>query len=266
MTNLNNKKTAMPSSKEFFSTGEAAEICSVTPDTVLKWIRAGKIPAKRTPGGHNRIPRRALLKFVEFERFRAGGRFSGSRFLYCWEYYSESGTILEGCRECIVYRSRSRRCYEMSSPPANEGHTGLFCKNSCDECEYYILMKDQKPSVLVVTDQSRLKASLERDSRGFDFDLRVADCEYRCSMLVEQFRPDYVIIDCALGTDRSLEFTRLLFEDPRIPCVRIILAGDSGELPGECVGMVFALIDRHFTARTLAELLGSPRTRSSNVS
>ena len=38
-----------------FTTGQAARLCSVTPDTVLKWIKAGRIEAQRTAGGHYRI-------------------------------------------------------------------------------------------------------------------------------------------------------------------------------------------------------------------
>jgi len=266
MDNQNSTKIVLLHSKELFSTGEAAVICSVTPDTVLKWVRAGKLPAQRTPGGHHRIPRSALMKLVESQHSKLDDRFAGNRLLFCWEYYSQAGTILEGCKNCVVFRSRSSRCYEMTSLPSSAGHSGLFCKNSCEECEYYALMKDQKPSALVVTDRSRLKTSLERDSANIDFNLRVADCEYRCSMLVEQFRPDYVIIDCALGADRTFEFTRLLFEDPRIPFVRIVLAGDRRELPPECEGMVFALIDRHFTVKTLSELIDNPRLQQTGTS
>jgi excisionase family DNA binding protein len=50
--------------REFITTGQAASLCSVTPDTVLKWIKAGKIPASRTPGGHYRISRSDVEQFI----------------------------------------------------------------------------------------------------------------------------------------------------------------------------------------------------------
>ena len=38
----------MAKMKRFLTTGQAAELCSVTPDTVLKWIRSGRLAAART--------------------------------------------------------------------------------------------------------------------------------------------------------------------------------------------------------------------------
>ena len=42
------------------STGKVAKLLSVTPDTVLKWIKNGQLPATRTAGGHYRIAQRDL--------------------------------------------------------------------------------------------------------------------------------------------------------------------------------------------------------------
>ncbi len=240
--------------KEYFSTGEAAVLCSVTPDTVLKWIRAGKLPATRTPGGHHRIPRNALVKLFGFEEGAPDVSFRGEPFRYCWEFNAKSGIIAEGCKDCIVYRSKTRRCYEVKNL-SNAGFVGLYCEGTCEECEYYKMVRDQHLNVLVVTDKSRLKDALERDSGGIDFNLRITDCEYRCSMLVEQFRPDYAIIDCSLGIERSYEFARFLYEDPRLPFVRIVLAGNQKKLPGGCDQIIHGLIDRHFTIETISGLI-----------
>ncbi|MBW1878690.1 MAG: helix-turn-helix domain-containing protein, partial [Deltaproteobacteria bacterium] len=40
---------------DHLSTGQAANLLSVTADTVLKWIKKGKIPATRTAGGPYRV-------------------------------------------------------------------------------------------------------------------------------------------------------------------------------------------------------------------
>ena len=47
------------------STGKVAKLRSVTPDTVLKWIKGGQLPAIRTAGGHYRIARRDLDGHLE---------------------------------------------------------------------------------------------------------------------------------------------------------------------------------------------------------
>jgi excisionase family DNA binding protein len=50
--------------KRFLTTGEIAAYCTVSHLTVTNWIRAGKLSASRTPGGHNRIRREDLLRFL----------------------------------------------------------------------------------------------------------------------------------------------------------------------------------------------------------
>lgn len=50
--------------KRFLTTGEIAQYCAVSHLTVTNWIRAGKLFASRTPGGHNRIRREDLLRFL----------------------------------------------------------------------------------------------------------------------------------------------------------------------------------------------------------
>ncbi len=121
------------------TTGEAAAIFDVDPDTVLRWIKSGEIPAIRTPGGHYRINRNVFLTKMIKEK-----NDTRSTLSYCWEYYSESGIMREACKECIVYKSRASRCYELSNLPAPIGHAKLFCSESCKDCQYFksILQSD----------------------------------------------------------------------------------------------------------------------------
>jgi excisionase family DNA binding protein len=55
---------AVKREKRFLTTGEIAQYCAVSHLTVTNWIRAGKLCASRTPGGHNRIRREDLLRFL----------------------------------------------------------------------------------------------------------------------------------------------------------------------------------------------------------
>jgi len=50
--------------KQSFSTSEVARYCHVTPDTIRKWAEAGRIRVFKTPGGHRRIRREDLLRFL----------------------------------------------------------------------------------------------------------------------------------------------------------------------------------------------------------
>ncbi len=252
--NTNNNK--LSSMNKYLSTGELAEMCSVTPDTVLKWIRAGKIPATRTPGGHHRIPRGVLNDLLNKGK-KIKPKSNIFDFQYCWEFNSKSGILPEGCQNCIVYRSRTHRCYEIKDLPTEAGHVGLFCKSSCDECEYYQKVIGQCTNVLVVTDQTEIKDFLEESNFDSKFNMKITDCEYRSSMLIDKFRPDYIVIDCSLGSERSKEFALLLHEDPRIPFVRVVLVGGKNSLPDECDKLVFALINQPFNSEILTNLVMS---------
>jgi excisionase family DNA binding protein len=50
--------------KQSFSTSEVANYCHVTADTIRKWAEAGRIRVFKTPGGHRRIRREDLLRFL----------------------------------------------------------------------------------------------------------------------------------------------------------------------------------------------------------
>lgn len=247
----------MPEShyKDHLTTGQVARLCSVTPDTVLKWIRAGRLPARRTPGGHHRIPKSAVDPVLTFQRSSSAPREAARGIQFCWEFNSQDGKIASDCKKCIVYRSRTRRCYEISDLPVEAGHARRFCQSSCAECDYYQVVRDQAPNVLVVTDQGEVRDSLRVESESADYNLKITDCEYRCSMEIEEFRPDYVVIDCSLGSARSRDFARLLHEDNRIPFVKVILVGNGRKLPDKCDKLVFALVERQFTGETLSELI-----------
>ena len=116
--------------KNYLSTGEAAAIFDVDPDTVLRWIKSGEIPAIRTPGGHYRIHRNIFLTKMNEQKSDTRTDLS-----YCWEYHSESGIIKYECEECIVYKSKTSRCYELSKLPVQIGHSKLKCSESCEECQ-----------------------------------------------------------------------------------------------------------------------------------
>jgi excisionase family DNA binding protein len=60
-----------PERHGLLTTGDVARVCGVTRDGVGHWIRAGKLPAFRTPGGHFRIQADDLHAFLR--RSGSGG-------------------------------------------------------------------------------------------------------------------------------------------------------------------------------------------------
>ena len=103
-THKNNKRhnSAMgsPTDDNFLSTGQAARLYSVTPDAVLKWIRSGRLPARRTAGGHHRIASQDLQSFVSERPVSRPALVPSAPhrpFRYCWEHNGK-GSFWRGAR------------------------------------------------------------------------------------------------------------------------------------------------------------------------
>ncbi|MHC5078704.1 MAG: helix-turn-helix domain-containing protein [Planctomycetota bacterium] len=242
--------------RKFLTTGQAAEYCSVTPDTILRWIRSGILPARRTAGGHHRIDERDLDRILNLRGDRKGAALDGlfRRFRYCWEF-NEEGKLNEGCKKCAVYLMRAQRCYEFGKFAADDFHPKIYCKTTCEECDYFKEVHGRTTNVLVVTDDGQLASSLKKAAEATRFSLEVVDCEYTCSMAVDRFKPDFVIVDCSLGQGASRDITHHLAEDPRVPFVRVVLAGNEGEFPTECEKVIFARLNRPFGVDDIEECI-----------
>lgn len=55
----------MSRSSEILTTHQVAEKLGVNPVTVARWVKAGKLPAFKTAGGHRRIRKEDLDRFLE---------------------------------------------------------------------------------------------------------------------------------------------------------------------------------------------------------
>lgn len=125
--------------KGYLTTFQAADILSVTPDSILKWIKSGKLEARRTPGGHYRISKQiveSLLKDFDSSNTQAV-RENINNFKYCWQFNKEQTNCNTNCESCLVYKSRALRCYEMSDLPSELGYLKNYCTSTCEDCEYF---------------------------------------------------------------------------------------------------------------------------------
>jgi excisionase family DNA binding protein len=204
------------------STGQVAQLMSVTSDTVLKWIKSGRLRASRTAGGHYRIAQNDLDRLIDggYETERAGD----GDFLYCWEYYATDGEPGESCLECLVFRTRARRCYEMSDLGREVGYAGAYCTNTCDECSYYQEVVGRRRRVLIVSESAKLRHRLGRERSDTNIDLMFAASEYECSAACHDFKPEFVVIDGSLPKPMRASLCYHLAADPRLPGVQIIVA------------------------------------------
>jgi excisionase family DNA binding protein len=242
---------------KLLTTGQAAKQCSVTPDTILKWIRSGYLPARRTAGGHHRINSRDLEQIVgptAHQEDLPTTPPSKKQYQYCWEFNGD-GHVSDACKDCAVYRMRAHRCYEMAELAPGADHPKVFCDKSCSECDYYRSVHEQSMNVLVVSEDKEMTNTLKQEASRQGLNMEVTDCEYTCSSVVSDFRPDFVIVDCMLGQKVSSDICFHLSQDPRIPFVRIVIAAGKNDIPSICDKDVFARINRPFAIDDILECI-----------
>jgi excisionase family DNA binding protein len=65
----------------YYSIPEAAKTCGVSRTTLWKWVKSGKINAFITPGGHHRILREEMNRFLEENGTASSGKSAFSSIL-----------------------------------------------------------------------------------------------------------------------------------------------------------------------------------------
>ncbi len=247
------------------TTGKAAQLCSVKPDTVLKWIKKGRLPAVRTVGGHYRVEERDVLEaltqgHVGDEPSEESSALCG-RPMRCWEYMNQGpGTE---CQECVVYKVHAAWCFRLVQQVRGAGHTANFCGTSCQECPYYRRVHELATNVLVITrDEGLIRDLAAKENEQIAF--RFARRGYDASAIIEVFRPAYVIIDQAVLDNLGATLLEALSSDPRVRGVRILVAVRKGSMVVRVRGCsVYATVQEPFQAdeilavinRTLVEPL-----------
>ncbi|MFC1588406.1 helix-turn-helix domain-containing protein [Planctomycetota bacterium] len=105
--------------RTLLTTGQAAKLCSVMPDTIRKWIKRGHLKAAQTIGGHHRIEMRDLKPHINVGNDKdAGASLSNQQHpqpMRCWEYLSDRGEIRKECKKCVVYHIRATQCFAVAA-------------------------------------------------------------------------------------------------------------------------------------------------------
>lgn len=248
-------------SRDLMTTGQAAKFCSVTRDTVCKWIRAGRLTAQRTAGGHARIAKEDLETLLRDKCTRTETHPTGEEhFYYCWEFYGEKELSPE-CSDCLVYQTRTQRCYEIARRFPESGVRLTHCDTDCSDCDYFKLVHGSDVNILVLTESEEQLRMLRSGAPAAPFNLEIATCEYDCSRLLNSFRPDYIVVDCCSGRKPVESILGHLSKDPRISFSKIVLAGELSGLSEVCKSQVFAWLKRPFGVEQLEGFLESMWTR-----
>jgi excisionase family DNA binding protein len=215
------------------TTGQVARLCGVTPDAVLKWVKKGRLAASRTPGGHYRVCQASLesLGLIRSQAEESSAEASACRrpALHCWEYFTPQGGQSNACRECLVYRARIEKCYEVAGLGETIGHSRRFCKTKCQDCPFFRASQGLATAVLVITEDEEFARKLADQADAERLWFRFAKSAYESSALIEAFRPGVVLIDSALPEARDQRIAHSILNDERIPGARVVLALREGD-------------------------------------
>ncbi len=257
------KLARMNSTKpDWLSTGQAAKLCSVTPATVLNWIRKGRLDGVRTAGGHYRI-RREQLDPLLTETWSTNQSTSLSvprrtQPLRCWEYFSYDGLMRPECTQCDVFRVRAAWCFEFAAMGTESGNGGPLCATTCEECAYYRRAVGMPTEVLVITNDQILVRGLKEPACDA-INLRFASNAYEASRAVQNALPAFAVVDreTSRGGDESL--VESLVHDARLPGLKIVVAvahGDEQMLAGDDdLRFVARVLEKPFGVNRIAEVI-----------
>lgn len=209
--------------KQWLTTGEAARLCSVERDTVLKWIKRGRTPAARTAGGHYRIAVQDVEKLLAPSPRRQPA--DAARLLGCWDYLAAGGKIRNECRQCLAYQAAAARCFRLRHWPGLDS-TQMGCgRKSCEECPYYRQVVGLPTKVLVITGDSGLRQALETADPNVA--LSFARNAYEAARIVPELWPALVVIDDEVDRGGGLTLLESLLSDPSVVGLRAIYATGS---------------------------------------
>lgn len=243
--------------KQILTTTEAAKMLFVAPDTVLKWVKAGKIKSYRTPGGHSRIPIdsvTALLTEQHNDIVRPEPK-SERSYQYCWQYPAAGKKNQNDCSDCLSYICRVKRCYQLRNMIDGIGCIRIGCDVLCEVCDYYKTVSGQVLSVVIMSENRR--TLYDRSKLNFNPDMKIefVEDEYECSFLIEKFRPDYIIIDYSMEHNRIWAFCKHLVDDPRLPFARIIFTSEGMDEPIFCAKEIFGWIKKPLSVENIREYI-----------
>ncbi|MBI4890644.1 MAG: excisionase family DNA-binding protein [Acidobacteria bacterium] len=247
--------------RDFLTTGQAAALCAVNPDTVLKWIKRGKLKATRTAGGHFRIERSDLERLLavidglaETDLIDIGAHQPVRR---CWEFFTRDGVLSEPCADCVVYKVRASWCFQVGTPGCELGQAKHTCGVPCNQCLYFLRVAGKRPKVLIISsDESMITrlASQESDAIQIGF----ARNGYEASAILCSYRPTFVVADEDLLNTTEAGLLDHLSCDSRVRGIQLGVAvadASSARTKTGCLRSASYLVRKPIAVRALESLL-----------
>jgi excisionase family DNA binding protein len=165
---------------EFLTTTQAAKFCNVTRFTIRNWANEGKLKIKQTKGGHRRIFKDDLIKFISDNGIAATLPSDNPVLIpHCYDHKKFRNSDQHDCQNCLVYREKAGKCFLLTK---EFGSKKVECKDDCLTCEYMTIYypDDQK----MLNKDSKKKPAKVRDTQDIPkcYDLKelVSSDEHDC--------------------------------------------------------------------------------------
>lgn len=181
--------------------------------------------ARRTPGGHYRIPKEQIERLLE-QRTEQGWAglarpLREATPLRCWEFSSLTREVLGQCRRCLAYQAEASFCFQLRKKLADNMRFACCGPARCADCQYYRRVWNLPLRLLLLGRKQVLHPAFRRDKRWQFF--RTTD-PYEAAQCVARCWPAVAVIDAALGRPAK-EFTRRLLADPNAARCLVLYVG-----------------------------------------
>ncbi|MBF0252836.1 MAG: excisionase family DNA-binding protein [Candidatus Omnitrophica bacterium] len=129
---------------KYLTTSQAAKFCNVTRFTIRNWAIEGKLKFKQTGGGHRRILKDDLVRFIDDNGISSQLSDTVTELIpHCYDYKKFKNSDLHNCKQCLVYREKAGKCFLLIK---EFGSKKVQCQHDCATCEFMgtYYSKDQK--------------------------------------------------------------------------------------------------------------------------
>ena len=122
---------------EYLTTTQAAKLLKVSRFSVLNWVKQGKLRAISTHGGHQRIPKKIIIDFLQksgMDNSSLQTPEPASAEVRCWDASEIKSTGTHHCADCLVFKEKANRCFLTVKI---FGTQKVQCNTDCLSCAYF---------------------------------------------------------------------------------------------------------------------------------
>ena len=131
---------------EYLTTTQVAKICHVTRFSIANWVKKGRLKAHKTAGGHRRILKKELIKFIKKNQIvKIDKKDTAYSIPSCWEFQDFKPSGKHNCTNCLAFIEKADKCFLLLREFGSEK---IQCQDDCLKCEYLIKYYPYKKKII----------------------------------------------------------------------------------------------------------------------